>query len=162
MPICNNHHRSNFDLGSLYLFFLLGTCETLHTNCAQAIIPDIVKPEELLTANARFTSVQVLSAQFVGPSLGVVLFNASSSLPFVADAFAFAGSAALVKSIPDVHAVEPATTRLRDDMLDGIRFLRDNAVLRRLTFILAALNFFILHQVRCLFFTRLIFCTAAT
>ncbi|GBL21631.1 hypothetical protein EMGBS4_16910 [Acidimicrobiaceae bacterium] len=122
--------------------FLLGTCETLHTNCAQAIIPDIVKPEELLTANARFTSVQVLSAQFVGPSLGVVLFNASSSLPFVADAFAFAGSAALVKSIPDVHAVEPATTRLRDDMLDGIRFLRDNAVLRRLTFILAALNFF--------------------
>ena len=122
--------------------FLLGICETMHTNCAQAIIPDIVKPEDLLTANARFTSVQVLSAQFVGPSLGVVLFNASSALPFVADAFAFSGSAALVKSIPDVHAVEPATTRLRDDMLDGVRFLRDNAVLRRLTFILAALNFF--------------------
>jgi len=122
--------------------FLLGTCETMHTNCAQAIIPDIVKPEELLTANARFTSAQVLSAQFIGPSLGVVLFNASSSLPFVADAFAFAGSAALIKSIPDVHAVEPATTRLRDDMLDGVRFLRHNAVLRRLTFILAALNFF--------------------
>ncbi len=122
--------------------FLLGICETMHTNCAQAIIPDIVKPEELLTANARFTSVQVLSAQFVGPSLGVMLFNSSSALPFVADAFAFSGSAALVKSIPDVHAVEPATTRLRDDMLDGVRFLRDNAVLRRLTFILAALNFF--------------------
>jgi len=122
--------------------FLLGTCETLHTNCAQAIIPDIVKPEELLTANARFTSVQVLSAQFVGPSLGVVLFNASSALPFVANAVTFAGSAALVKGIPDVHAVEPATTKVRDDMLDGIRFLRDNAILRRLTFILAALNFF--------------------
>ena len=122
--------------------FLLGICETMHTNCAQAIIPDIVKPEDLLTANARFTSVQVLSAQFVGPSLGVVLFNASSALPFVADAFAFSGSAALVKSIPDVHAVEPATTRLRDDMLDGVRFLRDNAVLRRLTLILTALNFF--------------------
>ncbi len=122
--------------------FLLGTCETLHTNCAQAIIPDIVKPDELLTANARFTSVQVLSAQFVGPSLGVVLFNASTALPFVANAVTFAGSATLIKSIPDVHAVEPATTRLRDDMLDGVRFLRDNAVLRRLTFILAALNFF--------------------
>lgn len=122
--------------------FLLGICETMHTNCAQAIIPDIVKQEELLTANARFTSVQVLSAQFVGPSLGVALFNSAPALPFVADAFAFSGSAALVKSIPDVHAVEPATTRLRDDMLDGVRFLRDNVVLRRLTFILAALNFF--------------------
>ena len=122
--------------------FLLGTCETMHTNCAQAIIPDIVKPDELLDANARFTSVQVLSAQFIGPSLGVTLFNVSSSLPFVANAVTFAGSAALVKSIPDVHGVQPATTKVRDDILDVVRFLRDSPVLRRLTFILAALNFF--------------------
>ena len=56
--------------------FLLGTCETLHTNCAQAIIPALVKQDQLIEANARFTSAQVTSAQFVGPSLGVVLFNA--------------------------------------------------------------------------------------
>jgi len=99
--------------------FLLGTCETLHTNCAQAIIPALVKQDQLIEANARFTSAQVTSAQFVGPSLGVVLFNASSVLPFAADAITF-----------------------RDDMLDGIRFLRDNLVLRRLTFILTLLNFF--------------------
>lgn len=122
--------------------FLLGTCETLHTNCAQAILPALVKQDQLIEANARFTSAQVTSAQFVGPSLGVVLFNASSVLPFAADAITFATSAALVKAIPDEHGVERPTTRIRDDMLDGIRFLRDNLVLRRLTFILTLLNFF--------------------
>ena len=122
--------------------FLLGTCETLHTNCAQAILPALVKQDQLIDANARFTSAQVTSAQFVGPSLGVMLFNAATVLPFAADAVTFATSAVLIKSIPDEHGVERPTTRICNDMLDGIRFLRDNSVLRRLTFILTLLNFF--------------------
>ena len=122
--------------------FLLGTCETLHTNCAQAILPALVKQDQLIEANARFTSAQVTSAQFVGPSLGVMLFNAATVLPFAADAVTFGVSAALIKSIPDEHGVEPPTTSIRNDMLEGLRFLRDNLVLRRLTVILTLLNFF--------------------
>ena len=122
--------------------FSLGICETLHTNCAQGILSDIVEPDQLMIANAKFTSAQVTSAQFVGPSLGVILFNTATALPFAADAITFAGSAALIKAIPNVHGVEAPTTRLRDDMLDGLRFLRDNPVLRRLTAILTVLNFF--------------------
>ena len=95
-----------------------------------------------MVANARFTSAQVTSAQYVGPSLGVIFFNTASALPFAANAITFAGSAALIKAIPNVHGVEAPTTRLRDDMLDGLKFLRDNPVLRRLTAILAILNFF--------------------
>jgi len=122
--------------------FSLGICETLHTNCAQGLLPDIVEADQLMIANARFTSAQVTSAQFVGPSLGVILFNTASALPFAADAITFAGSAALIKAIPNVHGVQAPTTRLRDDMLDGLKFLRDNPVLRRLTAILTLLNFF--------------------
>jgi Na+/melibiose symporter-like transporter len=122
--------------------FSLGICETLHTNCAQGILPDLIAPDQLMDANARFTSAQVTSAQFVGPSLGVILFNTASALPFAADAITFAGSAALIKAIPNVHGVETPTTKLRDDMLDGLKILRDNPVLRRLTAILTILNFF--------------------
>ena len=122
--------------------FSLGICETLHTNCAQGILPDLIATDQLMVANARFTSAQVTSAQFVGPSIGVILFNTASALPFAANAITFAGSAALIKAIPNVHGVEPPTTRLRDDMLDGLKFLRDNPVLRRLTAILTILNFF--------------------
>ncbi|NCZ89678.1 MAG: MFS transporter [Actinobacteria bacterium] len=122
--------------------FLLGICETLHVNAAQAFIPAIVRQDQLLPANARFASAQIVSAQFIGPPLGVAMFNAAHALPFVADAITFAGSAGLIASIPDEHAVEKPTTKFRDDVLDGLRYLRDHKALRRLTEILAFVNFF--------------------
>ena len=137
---------SVFDVVSiwgLYLSaFLLGACETAHVNAAQAIIPAIVKPEHLLTANARFSTAQIVATQFVGPSLGVTLFNAARSLPFLADAITFLASAGLIAAVPDEHGVERPTTRFRDDILEGLRFTRDSRALRRLTEIVAVINFF--------------------
>jgi MFS family permease len=89
--------------------FLLGAAETLHVNAAQAIIPALIEREQLLDANARFGSAQTVAAQFVGPPLGSSLFNLSGSIPFLADAASFAGSAALVAALPDVHRVASGT-----------------------------------------------------
>jgi MFS family permease len=122
--------------------FLLGICETLHVNAAQAFIPAVVRQDQLLPANARFASAQIVSTQFIGPPLGVAMFNAAHAFPFVADAVTFAGSAGLIAAIPDEHAVEKPSTRFRDDVLDGLRYLRDHKALRRLTEILAFVNFF--------------------
>ncbi len=122
--------------------FLLGTGETLHVNSGQALLPAIVEPADLLQANARFGSAQIAAAQFVGPPLGVVAFNAASSVPFLADAVSFAGSAALIAALPDVHAMERPTTRFRDDVLEGLRFTWRNRAVRRITAILAVINFF--------------------
>ena len=127
----------------LYLCaFLLSTGETFHVNAAQAILPALVESEDLLQANARFGGAQIASTQFIGPPLGAMLFNAATSLPFFADAVSFAGSAMMVSGLPDVHHVEPPTTRLRDDVLEGLQFVRDNAALRRITGLLALINFF--------------------
>lgn len=127
----------------LYLSaFLLGTCETLHVNAAQGLIPAIVKQEDLLEANARFVSGQIVAAQFIGPPLGVAMFNVSMSLPFLADAATFAGSAALVSRVPDEHAVEPPTTKILSDIKEGIRYTIETLSLRRLTEILTVVNFF--------------------
>lgn len=122
--------------------FLLGTGETLHVNAAQGILPSLVPAVDLMEANARFSTAQVASAQFVGPPLGAALFNSAASLPFLADAVSFAGSAALVASVPDEHAVEPPTTRLLDDVRDGLRFMHHHVGLRRMTEMLAVINFF--------------------
>ena len=122
--------------------FMLGSCETLHVNAAQGLIPAIVKPEDLLEANARFSSGQIVAAQFIGPPLGVVMFNASMSLPFLADAATFAGSAALIAAVPNEHAVAPPTTKIFADIKEGLRYTRDTLSLRRLTEILAVINFF--------------------
>jgi predicted MFS family arabinose efflux permease len=135
-----------FDAANIWVLyasaFLLGTGETLHVNAAQAILPALVAPDDLLQANARFGSGQIAAAQFIGPPLGVAAFNAAASVPFLADAVSFAGSAALVGALPDVHAVEPARTRLRDDVLEGLRFTWHNRAVRRITAILAVINFF--------------------
>ena len=122
--------------------FLLGTCETLHVNAAQGLIPAIVKQEDLLEANARFASGQIVAAQFIGPPLGVAMFNASMSLPFLADAATFAGSAALIATVPDEHAVHPPTTKIIADIKEGIRYTFETVALRRLTEILSVINFF--------------------
>ncbi|MEQ1699371.1 MAG: MFS transporter, partial [Ilumatobacteraceae bacterium] len=66
------------DIWQLYVCaFLRGAGETRHVNAAQAILPDLVEPDDLMQANARFGSAQIASAQFAGPPFGVALFHAS-------------------------------------------------------------------------------------
>lgn len=131
------------DIWALYVCsFLLGVGETLHVNSAQAILPALVDPGDLMQANARLASAQVASVQFVGPPLGVVLYNVATSLPFLVDAVSFAGSAALVHALPDEHRVEPPTTRLRDDVAEGMRFMWRDPALRCITMTVAFVNFF--------------------
>jgi MFS family permease len=122
--------------------FLLGVGETLHVNAAQALVPAIVEPADLLQANARFGTAQIASAQFIGPPLGTVGFAVAQSVPFLADAVSFAASAVLVSSLPDVHGVESPTTRMRDDVREGFAFMWRNLALRRMTLLLTVINFF--------------------
>ena len=127
----------------LYLSaFGLGLGETLHANAAQAILPVIVEPDQLVVANARLTGTQVMTEQFGGPPLGAALYGAAPSVPFLVDAVSFGVSAGLIASLPDVHRVEPPTTRLLADVREGVRFITANAVLRRLVTLLGILNFF--------------------
>ncbi|MCU1395569.1 MAG: hypothetical protein JWM34_3997 [Ilumatobacteraceae bacterium] len=122
--------------------FLLGVAETFHANAAQAVIPALVEPADLMQANARLNSVQVATSQFLGPPLGTTLFNLARSVPFFADAATFAGSAALIASLPDEHRQEPPTTSLRADMREGIHFMVHHQILRRLALLLGLVNFF--------------------
>jgi len=122
--------------------FALGAFETLHVNAAQAIIPSLVEENHLLTANARFSTAQIVSTQFIGPPVGVALFSAARSLPFVANAATFGLSAALIAFIPARPTAERPPSRFRDDIWEGLRFMRDSRALRRLTEIVALINFF--------------------
>jgi MFS family permease len=128
---------------SLYVCaFALGIAETLHANAAQAILPVVVAPERLTPANARLTGTQVMTEQFGGPPLGAALYGAAPAVPFLVDAVTFAASAGLIASLPDVHGVERSTTRLRDDIREGVRFIVHHPVLLRLVTLLGVLNFF--------------------
>ena len=122
--------------------FTLGVFETLHVNAAQAILPSLVEERHLLTANARFSTAQIVSTQFIGPPAGVALFTTARSLPFVANAVTFGLAAILVALVPHRPTAERSPSKFRDDILEGLRFMRDSKALRRLTEIVAVINFF--------------------
>ena len=122
--------------------FGLGIGETLHANAAQAILPVLVTPDHLVTANARLTGMQVLTENFGGPPLGAALYGAAPAVPFLADAASFAAAAGLAASLPDVHSVERPTTRLLADVREGVAFIRRSPVLKRFVALLGVLNFF--------------------
>jgi MFS family permease len=135
-----------FDVVNIWMLyvsaFALGICETLHVNAAQALLPSLVEERHLLTANARFSTAQIVSTQFIGPPVGVALFTAGHALPFLVDSATFGLSAALVARIPHRPVAEKPTSRFRDDIVEGMRFMLDSKALRRLTEIVAVINFF--------------------
>jgi MFS family permease len=120
--------------------FVLGSGEVLHANASQALIPVVVGPENLVPFNASMSATQAATETFIGPPIGSALFAATPALPFVADAVSFGGSVVLATRLPDVQAVAPSTTRLRDDIREGVRYLWHDAVLRRLALMIAGLN----------------------
>jgi MFS family permease len=122
--------------------FGLGLGETLHANSAQAMVPVLVRSDDLVPANARLTGTQVMTENFLGPPLGAILFSAAPSVPFLADGASFGAAALLAASLPDEHRVEPPSTRFWADVWEGLHFMWTHVLLRRLAALLGVLNFF--------------------
>jgi MFS family permease len=123
--------------------FALGTGETLFDNAAQAIMPSVVRRDQLETANSRLFAAQILSFEFVGPPLGALLFAAAVELPFAVDGVSFALAAALVLTMTGSYRpVRPAgpRTRLRTEIVEGLRWLWSHRLLRTLGLMLGVWN----------------------
>ncbi|MBA2609822.1 MAG: MFS transporter [Actinobacteria bacterium] len=122
--------------------FVLGTGEVLHACASLALIPVVVGKEDLEAFNSGLMAAQAATEQFIGPPLGSALFAIAPSIPFVADAVSFGGSVVLASRLPDVHGVEKPTTRVRDDVREGWRYMFGNPLLKRLAILIGTLNVF--------------------
>ena len=121
--------------------FILGTAEVLHATASQALMPLVVTDAELEPFNAGLTAAQAATETFIGPPLGSALFSAAPAIPFLADAVTFGGSVFLAARLP-VHVVERKTTRMRDDIREGWRYLFSTPIIRRIAFLIGSLNVF--------------------
>ncbi|MFN2613269.1 MAG: MFS transporter [Actinomycetota bacterium] len=121
--------------------FLAGTAQTLFDNAAQAILPQIVPRGTLESANARMFASQVVNEQLAGPPLGSFLFVASPSVPFLADAASFGGSALLLLGVRPNPGVDRRERRsLRIEIVEGLRWLRGHRLLRAMAIMLGTWN----------------------
>jgi MFS family permease len=119
----------------------LGTCEVVFGNASQAVLPDIVAGPQLHRANGHQTTIANLGQLFVGPPLGGLLFAVAIALPFGLDAVSFAGSAALVATLPRRPRKEAAPSPIRTAMSEGLRWLAGHRLLRALALLLCANTF---------------------
>lgn len=117
--------------------FALGTMETLFDTTALSIIPTVIAASDLTRANGRFYAVETLMNQFVGPPLGGVLVGLSVALSLGTTAVCFLLAALALTTFSGSFRPVRATlgTRLRDDILEGVRFQWRHPLLRRFTVI---------------------------
>lgn len=122
---------------------LLGSAEVLRDNAAQTLMPAIVDGPDLERANGRLWAVESAANQFVGPPLGSLLIGVAFTLPFLIDATSFFAAAGLVATIPGAFKpVDDNAERRpwRDDLRDGIRWLRAHHVLWPMAIVLGIMN----------------------
>jgi len=123
------------------LAFLLGSAEVVFSNAAQAVLPDLVPPEQLPKANGNLQVSLTVGETFAGPPLGSVLFAASRALPFGLDACSFFGSAALLAGVPRRTIVAAAHVPMRAQMAEGLRYLFRQRLLRIVAVLLGVSGF---------------------
>ncbi|MGH9042551.1 MAG: MFS transporter [Acidimicrobiia bacterium] len=134
------------DTASLPLIYavalILGVGETFFDTAAQSIMPAVVGSERLSEANGRLYAVELVANQFVGPVLGGALAGAGLALAFAGSAGAYllaAGALAVMAgSFRPVRTGPP--TRLRTDIVEGLRFLWGHRLLRTLGLMLGMSN----------------------
>ncbi|MDG4781331.1 MFS transporter [Micromonospora sp. WMMD961] len=114
------------------VLFLLGGGETLADTAMGALLPALVDPDELASANARLYASFTIGNQFVAKPLGAWLFVISAAVPFGFDAFTFAISAALMAGIRrgPIPAKPRQRTSLRAEVAAGLQWLWRHRLLR--------------------------------
>ena len=123
---------------------LLGVGETLFDTSAQSLLPAVVDRDDLTRANSRLFAVELVANTFIGPPLGGLLAAAGLALALGAPAAAYlvgAGCLALLAGgFRAVGAAPAGSTRLRDDIVEGTRFVWRHPVLRPLAIMLGLQN----------------------
>ena len=123
--------------------FVLGVAETLFDTSAMSILPNIVGRDLLSRANGRLYAIELTMNQFIGPPLGGFLAAYGIALAFGAESAAYLVAAVALLAIPGSFRPvrEGPPTRIRDDIVEGLRYLASSRVLFALSLMVGVTNF---------------------
>ena len=126
----------------LVALFVLATGETFADSASSSLTPRLVRRAHLGIANARMQGAFLLANQLVAPPIGAALFAIGMALPFATNAACFALGAVLVSRIARSRGVvaSDGTSSLREDMVEGIRWLMGHPPMRTLALTIFAFN----------------------
>jgi MFS family permease len=125
----------------LITLFVLGTAETFADSASGTLLPGLVSPDDLGLANSRLQGAFLVTNQLVAPPIGAFLFAVGMALPFATNAICFALGALLVSRVVTSARIErPASTSLRTEMSEGIRWLLAHPPMRTLALTIFTFN----------------------
>ena len=125
----------------LAALFALGTAETFADSASSALLPGLVRREDLGIANSRMQGVFLLTNQLLLPPVGAFLFAAGPALPFATNAACFLLGAYLVSRVAtSVRETQPDRPGVRAEMLEGIRWLVAHPPMRTLALTIVTFN----------------------
>ncbi len=137
----------SFGLLTVWWIYVVGFVHATLTICFEAgqfaAIPSLVNQDDLVTANGRIQA-SYSGASVVGPLLaGVLVTEVPLAALMLIDAFSFllsSFSLALVKKSFNTGE-KRAPTSIRSDVVEGLRYVFSNPVLRNISIMMALVNF---------------------
>ncbi len=131
-------------LEQLYIVALIhGALTVVFDVSYLSFLPGLVSREHLSEANAKLLGTAAI-AQVIGPTLAGALIGAvGAAVAVMANAASYVASGAFVSDIRGRETKpEPAQTRGRDELLEGIRYVFNEPTLRTLTIWTSLWNLF--------------------
>lgn len=114
--------------------FVITAGEILVDPSVVALVPTLVSDEQLDTANARISSVEIVTNDFAGAPVGATAFGFAPWLPFLIDGASYVFSVVPFRRLPMSREVRGGERRsLAAEAAEGLRFLRQHPVLGPVT-----------------------------
>jgi len=136
----------------LYLVaFIIGAAEVLYDTAGQALIPQVLKPEQLERGNSRLSIGATMVGELVGAPLSGILYAVAIVLPFLSGTMGILVSVILVAIVPgtykavktlDDNGLGQPRKSLWADMRFGISYLYNDKVLLKLVLLTSSIGFF--------------------
>jgi predicted MFS family arabinose efflux permease len=126
----------------LVAMLLIGVAEVFTDSASRTLLPMLVRRDDLGIANARMMTGAIALNQLAGPPIGAFLFAAGMALPFVTQAVCVALGVVLVMRVatPKGAVREVVDTHVRQDIVEGIRWLLGHSAVRTLAVAILTFN----------------------
>jgi MFS family permease len=121
--------------------FAIGVCETLYDTSAQSIMPQVVEKDQLSKANGRLYAVELTGQAFIGPPLGGFLMAVGAALALTGSSAAWFFAAGVLFFVKGKYRpTEVSTQTIRADIVEGLRFLWSQRVIRAMALLTGICN----------------------
>lgn len=122
-----------------------GVAETVYDSAAPALLPMIVRRNDLTRANSRLFAVELTANEFVGPPLGGLLIAAGAALSLATPTAAWLVAVGLLLlgvrgNFRADQSAQSASTWCRETLV-GLRYLWQHDVLRVFALVVGIFNF---------------------